>query len=386
MRAFDQGGRRLGSAAMYLMLHHADIMEFLQLRKPTGEEINRARDLFYAVWIPDIFMERVKNNEDWSLFDPANCWIKHNGEIAKIDLGGLYDKPDSKDYSNAYVMLEAAGRAVKTVPARQIWNEILETNRLTGMPYICFSDNANRQSNQQNLGTIRSSNLCAEIYEYSDLNETAVCNLCSINLERCVIDTYDEKEDKSRRLDDEYPVNPRFDFDRLVATARVAVRNLNQVIDKTFYPTEKTQISNIRHRPIGIGVQGLANVFLKMRYSFESEEARMLNKQIFETLQYGCYTESAFIARDIYMNAKKKCQEEGTYVHITYKDVKISPDPVVIEYRNPQDIPYEVGSYPSMLWGSQAPISRGIFSWELAGLKESDLSGMWDWNTHNIEG
>ena len=317
MRAFNQGGRRMGSAAIYLMPHHPDIMEFLKLKLPGGEEINRAHDLFYAVWLPDLFMERVKDDAIWSLFDPDTT----------VDLSDFHND----EYRNKYLQLEEEKKYVKQIRAREIWEAIYISNEQRGVPYICFSDTVNRLSNQCNLGTIKSSNLCAEIVEYSDYNEYAVCNLCSISLEACVKD--------ETNTNHEFPIKPWFDFEHLKNVVKTATTNLNNIIDRNYYPTEETKRSNMRHRPIGIGIQGLANAFMKMRIPFESEPAKQLNKYIMETIYYAALSQSTRLAK---LNGK---------------------------------------SYPSMLDGDGAPISKGIFHWELAGLKEEDLSGMWDWKT-----
>ncbi len=622
MRAFNQGGRRLGSAAIYLAVHHPDIMDFLQLRRPDGDEFDRARDLNYAVWIPDLFMERVKTNQPWSLFDPDDCG----------DLSNLYDEKHDKQYTNRYLELENMGLARKVVSPREIMSMIYQSNLMTGMPYVCFSDTANRLSNQKNIGVIRSSNLCVspdtmiltdkgyfniqtltetqdeigikynvwdgvefspaifsktgrnkslseisfsngsvlhctkehlffmknklkmavdlksgdvlssfklpvidtneacpdaytygiwyghcstnrshelcfdskekeyyinlpktdnkiigqmtnitiretdygfnvhlkstpkipvnccakdkmsflkgifdtcskvdvlnfqlhciiishyateimyllntlgyhssfvdgklcinrnnyvkikkgiaestsatikivnvkhdvfkedtycfatkreagifngvmshnctEIYEYSDSKESAVCNLCSINLESCVVDL-------SENPNHEFPEIPSFDFNKLLQMAQLCTKTLNRVIDINNYPTEKTRISNIKHRPIAVGVQGQANAYMKMRYPFASPEARDLNKKIYETILFGCYSESTKLARAIYLE-------------------KVKTDPTVAK---------TVGAYSSFLSNGGSPMANGIFPWEMAGLTDADLSGMYDWNT-----
>lgn len=392
MQAFNQGGKRLGSCAVYMMPHHPDIVDFVKLKRNDGEENTRARDLFYAVWIPDIFMERVKSNGDWSLFDPDQT----------TDLSNYYDGHNGSDkmYTKKYLELEDAGVASKTMKARDLWAEIYRTNLLKGMPYVCFSDNANRQSNQKNLGVIKSSNLCAEIYEYSDYDETAVCNLCSINLESCVIDLGIENADVDTTdttdtttdttdtnvnntdtiVDHEFPNNPAFDFNQLKQTTKVAVENLNNIIDRTFYPTDKTKRSNIRHRPIGIGVQGQVNAYIKMRYPFDSDKAATLNKQIYETMMYAAYTRSTEMSKEKYKEAVAACKLHGTYEHMKYLPAPDYGEEIVI-YNDYRDIPKTIGAYASMLWNGGAPISHGVFCWELAGLTEDKLSGMWDWDS-----
>ena len=265
-RYVNQSGKRNGSFAIYLEPWHADISDFLELRKNHGDEELKARDLFYALWIPDLFMERVKEKAGkWSLFCPHEC-------------PGLSDCY-GKDFADLYEKYEQQGKARKTVLARDLWFQILDAQMETGTPYLLYKDAANKKSNQKNLGTIKSSNLCSEIIEYSDDKETAVCNLASIALPAYVNET-----------------TKQFDFNKLLEVTKVVTTNLNKVIDINFYPTEKTRISNLKHRPIGIGVQGLADAFILMDIAFHSEEARQLNKEIFETIYYGALSRSNEIA------------------------------------------------------------------------------------------
>ncbi len=264
-RYVDQGGgKRKGAFAIYLEPWHADVLEFLELKKNHGKEEMRARDLFYSLWIPDLFMERVKAAGQWSLFCPNEC-------------PGLYDSY-GEEFNKLYTQYERDGMARKTMKAQDLWFAILESQIETGTPYILYKDAANKKSNQQNLGTIRSSNLCTEIIEYTSADEVAVCNLASISLVKFV-------KDKT------------FDFDRLNEITRVVTRNLNKVIDVNYYPIPEAKNSNLRHRPIGIGVQGLADAFIKMGYAFDSPEAKQLNKDIFETIYFAALTESAEIAK-----------------------------------------------------------------------------------------
>lgn len=270
-RYVDQGGgKRKGAFAIYLEPWHADVFEFLDLKKNHGKEELRARDLFYAMWISDLFMERVKVNGEWSLFCPNEC-------------PGLYDTYGG-EFEALYHKYEKEGKARKTVNAQDLWFAILESQIETGTPYILYKDAANRKSNQKNLGTIRSSNLCTEIMEYTSPDEVAVCNLASISLGKFV------KEDNT------------FDFDRLYEISRVVTRNLNKVIDINYYPIPQAENSNMRHRPIGIGVQGLADAFIMMRFPFDSPEAKQLNKDIFETIYFAALTESNVLA-----------ERDGTY-------------------------------------------------------------------------
>ncbi len=266
-RYCDQGGgRRPGSFAIYLEPWHADVEDWLRLKLNTGSEEERARDLFYGLWIPDLFMERVAAGGTWTLFCPAEA-------------PGLADVWGA-DFKVLYERYEAEGRGRKTVPAQELWFQILTTQIETGTPYLCYKDAANAKSNQQNLGTIKSSNLCTEIIEYSSPDETAVCNLASIGLPAFVRDG-------------------AFDFEGLRRTVAVATRNLDRVIDINFYPTPETRRSNMRHRPIGLGVQGLADVFAKLRLPWESEAAADLNQRIFEHIYYAAADTSATIASEV---------------------------------------------------------------------------------------
>ena len=299
-RYVDQGGgKRKGSFAIYLEPWHADIFEFLQLKKNHGKEELRARDLFYAMWISDLFMRRVEENGEWSLFSP---------DEAK----GLEDSY-GEAFEKLYEKYEQEGKARRVVKAQDLWFEILESQIETGTPYILYKDHANRKSNQKNLGTIKSSNLCTEIMEYTSKDEVAVCNLASISLSKFV------KEDKT------------FDHDKLYQITKVATRNLNKVIDVNYYPVEEARTSNMRHRPIGLGVQGLADAFVMMRLPFESQEAQRLNSEIFETIYFASMEASMELS-----------QVDGPYQ--TYKG---------------------------------SPVSKGIFQFDMWGVTPD--SGRWDW-------
>lgn len=299
-RYVDQGGgKRKGAFAVYIEPWHADIFEFLDLKKNHGKEEARARDLFYALWIPDLFMQRVKDDAEWSLFCPNEA-------------PGLYET-HSGEFEALYHRYEKEGRARKTIKARELWTQVLESQIESGTPYMLYKDHANRKSNQKNLGTIRSSNLCTEIMEYTSKDEVAVCNLASINLSRFVNEPGD------------------FDFQRLYEITRVVTRNLNRVIDINYYPVPEARNSNMRHRPIGLGVQGLADAFILMRFPFESAEARKLNRDIFETMYFAALSESC-----------AQAEEHGHYE-----------------------------SYPG------SPISQGIFQFDMWGVKPSNR---WDWD------
>mmetsp|Transcript_12173 Transcript_12173/g.26967 ORF Transcript_12173/g.26967 Transcript_12173/m.26967 type:complete len:779 (-) Transcript_12173:269-2605(-) len=267
-RYVDQGGgKRKGSFAMYLEPWHADVFDFLELRKNHGKEEQRARDLFYALWIPDLFMERVKGEGTWTLFCPNEA-------------PGLQDAYGS-DFKALYEKYEAEGRGRKTIPAQQLWFKILESQVETGTPYMLYKDPCNEKSNQKNLGTIRCSNLCTEIIQFTSADEVAVCNLASIALPTFVKD------------------EGTFDFEELKRVVKVATRNLNKVIERNFYPVEEARRSNFRHRPIGLGVQGLADAFMMMRLPFESDKARRLNTEIFETLYFGAVEASCELAEKL---------------------------------------------------------------------------------------
>ena len=299
-RYVDQGGgKRKGSFAIYLEPWHCDVFEFLQLKKNHGKEELRARDLFYAMWIPDLFMKRVEGNENWSLFSPDEAPNLH--------------ETYGEEFEKLYTKYEKEGKARKTVKAQDLWFEILESQIETGNPYILYKDHANNKSNQKNLGTIKSSNLCTEIIEYTSPDEVAVCNLASIALNMFV------KEDST------------YDFQKLYEITKVITRNLNKVIDVNYYPVEEARNSNMRHRPIGIGVQGLADAFILMRYPFDSDEAKKLNKDIFETIYYA--------AMEASMELSKK---EGAYE--SYKG---------------------------------SPVSKSIFQFDMWGVTPD--SGRWDW-------
>jgi len=300
-RYVDQGGgKRKGSFAMYIEPWHADIFDFLDLKKNHGKEEMRARDLFYAMWIPDLFMERVQNNEEWTLMCPNECPNLFNVH--------------SEEFEKLYLQYESEGKGRKTVKARELWEKILESQIETGTPYMLYKDAANRKSNQQNLGTIRSSNLCTEILEYTSPDEVAVCNLASIALPMFIKDG-------------------QFDHKELFRITKRVTRNLNRVIDRNYYPVKEAENSNMRHRPIGLGVQGLADTFIKLRLPFTSDEAKKLNQEIFETLYFAAVTAS-----------KEMAIEEGPYS--TFKG---------------------------------SPISKGDFQHNLWGIKDEELSGRWDW-------
>lgn len=305
-RWINQGGKRKGSFAVYLEPWHADVFEFIDLRKNHGKEEMRARDLFLAMWTPDLFMQRVQEDGDWTLFSPDEA----------PGLSDVYDSPDNKNFTELYEKYESEGKGRRVLKARKLMDAILTAQIETGTPYMLYKDPANYKSNQQNLGTIKSSNLCTEIIEYSSPEEQAVCNLASIALPKYIIDG-----EFSHKLLYEYVYQ--------------VVKNLNNVINLNFYPTKETEKSNMRHRPVGLGVQGLADVFCMLKIPFESEEGDILQTDIFETLYFAAMTSSKDLAE----------------VHGPYESI------------------------------SESPIEKGIFQYQMWGLKDEDLSGRWDWSS-----
>jgi ribonucleoside-diphosphate reductase alpha chain len=300
-RYVDQGGgKRKGSFAIYVEPWHADIFDFLELKKNHGKEEMRARDLFYAMWISDLFMKRVEQNAEWTLMCPNEC-------------PGLYDC-HGEEFEKLYTQYEKDGKGRKTIQARELWDKILESQIETGTPYMLYKDAANRKSNQKNLGTIRSSNLCTEILEYTSEEEIAVCNLASIALPMFV------EEGK-------------FNHQKLFDVTKRVTKNLNRVIDRNYYPVKEAENSNMRHRPVGLGVQGLADTFIQLRLPFTCEEAKTLNQEIFETLYFAAVTASV-----------EEAEKDGAYK--TYKG---------------------------------SPMSKGEFQYNLWGIKDEELSGRWDW-------
>ncbi|MEL1255104.1 ribonucleoside-diphosphate reductase subunit alpha [Flavobacterium sp. DGU38] len=300
-RYVDQGGgKRKGSFAIYIETWHADIFEFLDLKKNTGKEEMRARDLFFAMWTSDLFMKRVQEDGPWTLMCPNEC-------------PGLYDVY-GEEFEKLYMDYEFRGKGRKTIRARELWEKILESQIETGTPYMLYKDAANRKSNHKNLGTIRSSNLCTEIMEYTSKDEIAVCNLASISLPMFI-------------------ENGKFDHEALYNVTKRVTRNLNKVIDRNYYPVKEAENSNMRHRPVGLGVQGLADAFIMLRMPFTSDEAKKLNQEIFETLYFAAVTASMEMAK-----------EEGPY---------------------------------STFEGS--PMSQGEFQHNMWGMKDEELSGRWDW-------
>jgi len=292
-RYIDQGGKRNGTIAVYLEPWHADITHFLEMKMNHGDEDAKGRDLFYALWVPDLFMSRVKANAEWSLFCPDEC----------PGLSDVY----GDEFDALYSKYEAEGRYRAKVKARDLWFRILDSQMETGTPYLCYKDAVNKKTNQKNLGIIRSSNLCSEIMEYSDDKETAVCNLASIALNRFI--PGGDKHTTARHETCLGPPHPQpqeggvrgtvgspFDFEKLHEVTRIVTENLNRVIDVNYYPTPKTRVSNMAHRPIGIGIQGLADTFMLLDLAFSSDEARTLNRRIFETMYHAALTASCDLA------------------------------------------------------------------------------------------
>ena len=347
-RYVDQGGgKRNGSIAIYIEPWHADIEDFLSLKKNHGDEEMRARDLFYGLWIPSLFMERVKNDGKWSLFCPHKC-------------AGLADCYGEK-FNILYNYYEKNGKANKTIQARDLWYKILDSQMETGTPYLLYKDPANEKSNQQNLGVIKSSNLCTEIIEYSDKNQTAVCNLASIALNKFVI-----LKDDSTNV---------FDYDKLHEVTKIVTKNLNKIIDMNFYPTEKTNTSNKLHRPIGIGVQGLADVFALMDIPFHSDEARVINKNIFETMYHASLECSNSLAQQrlnciiTLRTLKAKGVESSDLYSSLYKSVNPLKEELV-------DLKYDhFGSYSSF---ENSPAANGILQFDM--WKIDPTNNRYDWS------
>ena len=336
-RYVDQGGnKRNGSFAIYLEPWHADIEDFLEMKKNHGDEEMKARDLFYALWISDLFMERVKNNGKWSLMCPHEC-------------PGLSDVYGAK-FVELYEKYELEGKVRKSVNARDLWFKILDAQMETGTPYILYKDAANSKSNQQNIGTIKSSNLCCEIIEYSDDKETAVCNLASIALPIFVDQT-----------------TKQFDYEKLHEVTKVVTNNLNRVIDINYYPTEKTKRSNMKHRPIGIGVQGLADTFVLMDIAFHSEEAKEVNKLIFETIYHAALEKSNEIAIDLENYIRKFCPRRVDIL----RELNQYESKVVLETG---DLKYS-GTYSSF---NGSPASQGILQFDMWSTTPSDR---YDWSS-----
>lgn len=339
-RYVDQGGnKRNGSFAIYLEPWHADIEDFLELKKNHGDEELKARDLFYALWVSDLFMERVKENGKWSLMCPHEC-------------PGLSDVYGDK-FKTLYEKYEGEGKARKIVNARDLWFKILDAQMETGTPYILYKDASNSKSNQQNIGTIKSSNLCTEILEYSDDTETAVCNLASIALPSFVNET-----------------SKQFDYEKLHEVTKVVTNNLNRVIDINYYPTEKCKKSNLSHRPIGIGVQGLADTFVLMDIPFHSEEAKIINKLIFETIYHAALERSNELA----INREKIIKESGlSELTENSYDKEYIWSRLNNRFEGSQSLS---GAYSSFI-GS--PASEGILQFDM--WSKEPTSGRYDWAT-----
>jgi len=326
-RYIDQAGKRQGSIAVYLEPWHTDIEAFLELKKNHGNEEDRCRDLFLALWIPDLFMERVKNDMKWSIMCPDQC----------RGLSDVY----GDEFKELYEKYESEGKFIKQINAQELWFKILEAQIEQGVPYILYKDAANKKSNQQNLGTIKSSNLCAEIIIYSSPEETGVCNLASI----CIA-SFVEKDENG---------NVFYNFEKLHDTVKVITKNLNKVIDKNFYPIHKARVSNLRHRPIGIGVQGLADVFVQFRYPYESAEAKQLNKDIFETIYHGAVEGSMEISQKRTMVINQMIADNNPdldkYVNEFEKDVVKSKYPGA--YSSFEGSPMSFGKFQFDLWGKE---------------------------------
>ena len=341
-RYIDQAGKRLGSIAVYLETWHCDIESFLELKKNHGSEEDRCRDLFLALWISDLFMERVKAEGKWSLMCPDKC--KGLSDVYGDEFKELYEK------------YEREGKYTKQINAQDLWFKILEAQIEQGVPYILYKDAANKKSNQKNLGTIKSSNLCAEVLIYSSPEETGVCNLASICLPSYVNISSGDSSERA------------FDFDKLHEITKVITKNLNKVIDKNFYPVEKARRSNLKHRPIGIGIQGLADVFIQLRYPFESDEAKQLNKDIFETIYHAAVEASMELA-------KKRRKVINDIKNINYKILDEDIKNYVNEFERDIANPKYIGAYSSF---EGCPMSQGLFQFDL--WEEPSSGSRYDWD------
>lgn len=377
-RAVDQGGKRKGSFAVYIEPHHPDLMGFLEMRKLEGDDNLRCRDLFSAVWISDLFMKRVQDDEYWSFFCPDKC----------PNLNQVY----GEEYEQLYTKYETQNLSKSTMKARDVWNAIFMAQKTGGIPYICYKDTVNRANMQSNIGIIKSSNLCSEIMLVSDSNNYAVCNLSSICLPKFVEDTYSDDEltrpeDQRRELNHTFPIHPVFNYKKLQDIVGELVLNLNNVIDKTWNPVIETARTNFRNRPIGIGIQGLADVFAKFRVSFESETARNLNLKISETMYYAALWASTLICKEIYQSVRQQINENKPYHYTIYpRDVKsqfpdLRKEDEKIVYETIESVPKTIGAYPSYLLNGGSPLANGQFHWELYGLKPEQLSGLYDWDS-----
>ena len=354
-RFINQSGKRNGSFAIYLEPWHADIVEFLDLKKNQGDEELRSRDLFYALWVPDLFMKRIKDNGKWSLFCPNEC----------PNLSDVY----GEKFEELYMKYESSPHLIrKTINARDLWFKILDSQMETGTPYLLYKDAANNKSNQKNLGTIKSSNLCSEIIEYSDDKESAVCNLASIALPAFV-----NQNKKS------------FDYEHLHRVTKVVTSNLNKIIDINFYPTTKTRRSNLLHRPIGIGVQGLADVFIMMDVAFHSDIAKTINKLIFETMYHAALERSNELAKERHLDMIMIRTHIGNNVDLSTLEpdeyVDVSNLPTELKSRNPivkeiTDLKLDhAGAYSSF---EQSPASEGILQFDMWNV--STPSTRYDWS------
>ena len=369
-RYIDQGGKRNGSFAIYLEPWHIDIETFLELKKNHGDEELKARDLFYGLWICDLFMKKVEKNEKWTLFCPNDL---------EINLSELY----GDEFEEKYLYYESKNIG-KEINARELWYKILDTQMETGTPYLLYKDSINKKSNQKNLGVIKSSNLCCEIVEYSDKDETAVCNLASVGLPRFV-----DKKTKT------------FNFEKLQEIVKIITRNLNKIIDINFYPTEKTKRSNMLHRPIGIGVQGLADTFLLLDYAFDSKEAKDLNKKIFETIYYTSLYESNQIA----ISRQENVIKIDKFIHSSFLNIKVNKLDnykhvleILKQYVDNIYIPtsiFKILTENNILWNEliqlkdsckgayssfvNSPLSQGLFQFDLWDEK-IELSQEYDWD------
>lgn len=397
MEAFDQGGRRKGALAFYMSPEHPEFIDFVELRTTHGDPATKSRILFIGTWIPDLFWYRWLKDDKWSMFDPNETMTggPDTEDGKKYGANRYLAKMYGEQYEARYKELEDTGRTKKTMKVHEMLIKIATAQMGSGMPYMCYKDEANRCSNQRNVGIIHSSNLCTEIFEYSDEDEYACCTLASICLTKYVFDTYTAEElklreagEQVRELNHKYPTNPKFDFAALAKHVRIATRNLDHIIDINSYPVVQTKLSNLRHRPLGNGVQGLADVFHKMKIAWGSEESITLNDLIFETIYYAALTESCEIAHELYKQYKSSIKKEGKVrVPVDYNIVPVIKrtfvskfdangreykrqkyitenvvEPVYNDYTSITDLPTTAGAYTTFV-GS--PLHEGKFQFDL---------------------
>ncbi len=378
IEGFDQGGTRPGNAAIYIEPHSANVRDLIVIRRESTPHKMQCFDVFPALWLSDEFMRRAERDETWYTFCETDC----------PGLSDVY----GEEYEKLYATYQNSGKWREQFPARELLQMIFQSLKETGVPYLMFKDTVNRNNMQANIGVIKSSNLCTEIVEYSDTKEFAVCNLASICLQKFVFDSYsvDElklPENERRVLNHEFPVYPFLDYKLLTEKVMEFATNLDQVIDRTYYPCVETARSNPRHRPIGLGVQGFHDMLLKFREPFGSDKCREVNKRVFEAIYYAALWASTKAAKEFYKKVKNEVKERGSYTYSYFTKAVMKQYPSLNEYDRThvytriEDVPKDIGAYPTYKRNGGGPMSKGLFHWELYGLKPEDLSGDWDWES-----